>query len=453
MHSNYPYAARALSRRSLLRLGAGAAACAGLTSARVFSSVAPTQISFGDYKALVCVFLYGGADTFNLLVPTSGPEYATYAASRGALAEPLASLLPITPLGGDTVTYGMHSQVPELQALFQQGQLAFVQNVGPLVQPASKAALLSGAVSEPPSLFSHNDQQAEWQRAWAGVSGSSGWAGRMLDLLGAVNGDTPLSPGISVDQQNILQVGQQAAPYVIGTEGTLPLVGVDDPAVKALYQQLFSNEQHKLGRAVAQIQAEAIEIDELLSAKLAAAPNFDGLFPESELANQLKMVARLIAIRSQLNVSRQVFFVGMGGFDTHDSQLQQLGPLFATLSKALGGFQQALEQIGEASNVTTFGHTEFGRTLSSNGDGSDHGWGGHAFVMGGPVQGQRLYGTRPDLTLEGPDDLGEGRIIPTTSVDQYAATLGRWFGLSSSDALTVFPNLTNFSSQDLGFLG
>ncbi|MEM7307233.1 MAG: DUF1501 domain-containing protein [Planctomycetota bacterium] len=444
-----------LSRRRFLRLGAGTAAMAGLSSVGLVGARPLGSGGFGDYKALVCVFLYGGADTFNLLVPTGAAGYATYAASRGDLAEPLASLLPIDPLGPIVGggTYGLHGQVPELRDLFQAGRLAFVANVGPLVQPSPKAGLLNGTVPAPLSLFSHNDQQAQWQRAWADVAGSTGWAGRMLDALGDVNGATPLSPGISVDQQNRLMVGEKAAPYVIGSEGTVPLLASDDEEQRELYTELFATAKHKLGAPIGKTQIEAMEIEQLLSSKLAEGPTFEGLFPQGPLAEQLRMVARLIAIRAQLGVTRQVFFVSMGGYDTHGDQLTELPPLYRSLSETLGAFQQSLDQIGAASSVTTFSHTEFGRTLSSNGQGSDHGWGGHAFVLGDAVQGKRIFGAMPDLTLEGTDDLGEGRIIPTVAVDQFAATLGQWFGLSPSQALAVFPNLANFAELNLGFLG
>ena len=440
-----------LSRRTFLRFSATASAAAGLTGAHALAR-STGFVGGGDYRALVCVFLYGGADSLNLLVPTSPDEYAAYASARGNLAEAKSSLLPISTLDGGSVTHGLNAAVPELRDLFQSGRLAFVGNVGPLVQPSSKAGLTSGTVPEPTSLFSHNDQQASWQRAWADVPGATGWAGRMIDAMGAVNGSTVLPPGISVDQQNVLQVGVSSAPYVIGTEGLLPFAGTDDPERKALFQGLVGNEQHPLGRALAKTQGEAMAIYDQLAPVLSSAPAFDGLFPESELGLQLRKVAQLIAIRKQLGVSRQVFFVSAGGFDTHDGQLQLLPGLFASLSKALGAFQSAVDQLGEANNVTTFSHSEFGRTLSSNGKGSDHGWGGHAFAFGGAVAGQRIYGTMPELTLEGPDDLGEGRLIPTTSVDQYANTLASWFGLDANAASAVFPNLSKFSTADLGFL-
>lgn len=443
-----------LDRRRFLRFGAGAAAAASVAQFTAVRALAGQRMMGGgnDYKALVCVFLYGGADTFNLLVPTSASGYATYAASRGDLAESQSSLLPITPLGIGAGEYGVHGSVPELQGLFETGKLAFVGNVGPLVQPTTKGAYLANSVGLPQYLFSHNDQQSQWHLARASGSGYAGWAGRVLDRMPGVGGSTSLSPAIGIGSTAQVIEGDQTSPYVIGEGGTSPIESYDDPARATLRDALLSAESHPLGREYAGTMSTAIDIDAQLSGLLAAGPSFDGVFPESELGAQLRMVARMIAIRSQLGVGRQVFHVGMGGFDTHDNQTGLLPGLFASLSAALGAFQQAMDSIGESQRVTTFTHTEFGRTLSSNGQGSDHGWGGNGLVMGGAVRGQQIYGTMPDLTLDGPDDVGDGRILPTTSVDQFAGTLSKWFGLGQTQMGLVFPNLSNFSNPDLGFM-
>lgn len=435
-----------LSRRALLQVGAATAATAPMAHAmRAFHGRGA-----GDYKALVCVFLYGGADTFNLLVPTSQPEYDVYAASRGDLAEPLGSLLPITPLTPDGATYGVHSAMPEVHSLFQSGRLAFVPNVGPLVRPTTKADFLSGTAELPPHLFSHSDQQVQWQAAHADGPRTTGWAGRMLDRITGAS-PAPLSPGISVEITGRLLVGDTVQPYVLGIDGTEPLALVEEPGRRAVVDAIMQS-RHALGAEFARVQREAIEIDDAISGELDAAPTFDGVFPQNGLARQLRTVARMISVRQNLGVTRQVFFVGIGGFDTHDAQTQQLPGLFAVVSSALAAFQTAMDQIGEADRVTAFTHTEFGRTLTSNGQGSDHGWGGHAIALGGAVRGQDIWGTMPDLALDGPDDVGQGRIVPTASVDQFGATLAKWFGLPPAEIDLVFPNVGRFGSRDLGFL-
>ncbi|MEM1449485.1 MAG: DUF1501 domain-containing protein [Planctomycetota bacterium] len=441
-----------LSRRRLLELsGYGAAALASAPAAnamRVFSGAGRGN----DYKALVCVFLYGGADTFNVLVPTSTAEYDVYAASRGDLAEAQGSLLPITPLTPDGATYGVHGQMPAVQQMFQDGKLAFVPNTGPLVRPLSKTEFLSGTAPIPPYLFSHNDQQTQWQVAQADGPRNTGWAGRMLDLMPGASGGSNLSPGIGIDLTAQLLVGTQTVPYVLGVDGTESLGIAADPVRRTVVEAMMQS-THALGSEFARVQRESIEIDDLLSQVLANAPDFSALFPQpSFLAAQLQMVARMISVHAALGVTRQVFFVGTGGWDTHDAQTAQLPGLLGSLSSALGGFQAAMEQIGEESNVTSFTHTEFGRTLSSNGQGSDHGWGGHALAFGGAVRGQDIYGAMPNLQINGPDDIGEGRIMPRIGVDQFASTLAKWFGLAPAEVNQVFPNVQNFATSDLGFL-
>ncbi|MEM9378986.1 MAG: DUF1501 domain-containing protein [Planctomycetota bacterium] len=444
-----------LSRRHLLRLGGcGAAALAGapsLQAMRVLSGAGGS--GGGDYKALVCVYLYGGADTFNLLVPTSPAEYATYAASRGDLAEPQTSLLPISPLSPQGATWGVHGQVPGIQQMFQDGKLAFLANVGTLVRPLTKAEYLGDTVPVPAYLFSHINQEIEWQIAHASGSRTTGWAGRVLDRMPGVNGSSPLSPAIGVEITAQLLAGAQTAPYVIGSSGTQPLALAEEPDRRAVLDTILTS-QHALASEYGRVQREAMQIDDVLQGVLAGAPDMSGFFPQPGfLAAQLEMVARMIAVRQQLGVTRQIFFVGTGGFDTHDAQTTQLPGLFASLSSALAGFQAAVESVGEQGNVTGFTHSEFGRTLSSNGQGSDHGWGGHSLAFGGAVRGQDIYGAMPDLTLDGPDDIGEGRILPTTGVDQFAGTLAKWFGLTPAEVDQVFPNLAQFGASDLGFMG
>lgn len=415
---------------------------------RMFS--APGTSGPDDYKALVCIFLYGGADTFNLLVPTSGPEYQVYAAARGDLAETQGSLLPIQPLTPDGASYGLHSACPELQQLFESQRLAFIPNVGPLVRPLTKAEALSGTAPTPANLFSHNDQQLQWQIAHADGPRTTGWAGRMLDRVTGASPD-PLSPGISVELTGQLLVGENVQPYVVGVDGSEPLALNEEAPRRSVIDAIMRSD-HALGSEYARIQRESTAIDDLIGQTLTGAPAFTGLFPDSNLGRQLRMVARMISVRASLGVRRQVFFVGTGGFDTHDDQLVLLPQLFQNLSRSIGAFQTALDQIGESERVTSFTHTEFGRTLSSNGQGSDHGWGGHGFAFGGAVRGRDLYGAMPDLSSTGPDDLGEGRILPKVAVDQMGATLAKWFGLNDPAIDLTFPNLGNFTARDLGFL-
>ncbi len=443
------------NRRRFLQLGA-AGALAMHTSNLLQPFGLKGQGADGqDYRALVCVFLFGGADMFNLFVPRSASEYATYSASRGNLAEPLNSLLPVDSLGAGAAQYGFHGSTAELQQLYQAGDLALVANVGPLVRPLTKDEYLGNAVPVPQHLFSHSDQQVQWQTAHADGPGTTGWGGRMGDLMRALNGATALPPTISLGGSVPMLVGDQVSPYALGPDGPqrLELLGDEDPARRDLFAAMIGSRRHKLEEQVAKVHREAIEIERQLSSELANAQEFTPLFAGTgELGAQLNMVARLISIRANLGVKRQVFFVGQGGYDTHAGQAGQLPLLFRQLSQSLGAFQQALSQMGASQAVTTFTSSDFGRTLSSNGQGSDHGWGSHALVMGGAVQGQRIYGTMPNLTLGGPDEIGEGRLLPTLSVDQYAATLAKWMQLTPAQLGSVFPNLGNFGQQDLGFL-
>ena len=431
--------------RTLFDLG-GIAAASGL------------QRTAGDYKALVCVFLYGGNDGNNLLVPRTGSDYTQYAAGRGALALPQNALLPITPLTGDGRTWGLHPSMTGLQGLFGQHKMAILANVGPLVAPLTRDQFLNGTVAAPPQLFSHSDQQVHWQTSIPDQPPHTGWGGRTADLLHSLNGNAQVSMSMSLAGQNVLQVGDIVTQYQLSTGGSIGLDNftdgpAGDPVSRAIRSLLANQTGNLLVGAAGDVTKRALDNNQLLQAALDQAPVLTTVFPNNYLGDQLQMVAKLISVRAALGHSRQVFFCAADGYDTHGEQLASQASLLDDLSTALSAFYNATVELAVAPNVTAFTASDFGRTFPSNGGGSDHGWGSHQLIVGGAVQGGNIYGHVPTLVEEGPDDSGEGRWIPTTSVDEYSATLARWFGVGTADMGTIFPNLGRFNNPNLGFMG
>lgn len=422
--------------------------------------------AFDDYRALVCVFLFGGNDAMNMVVPRDDAHYQQYAQARPTLAIPRDDLLPLTPQAGggasDGADYGLQSAIGGddpvgmggLQGLFNAGKAAILGNVGTLIAPVTRTQYQNGSVPLPPQLFSHNDQQNYWQVSRSDDR-SLGWGGRIADLLHDANPGAELPMTISLGAESELARAANGSQYVIGSGGPRGYDYLDGDqarrnATLALMQQ--GMQAHPLERGFASAFNRSRDNAIAVSAALEGAPALATPFPGSPLAQQLRMVARLIGVRAGLGLQRQIFFVSIGGFDHHDDLLGGQPGLLAQVSQALAAFYDATVELGVADSVTTFTASDFGRTLSSNGDGTDHGWGGHHFVIGDAVRGGRFFGTMPTLHNGGPDDAGWGQIIPTTSVDQYAATLARWFGVADADLGLILPNLGNFATRDLGFM-
>ena len=418
-----------------------------------------------DYKALVCLFLNGGNDANNLIIPL-GSGYSAYASARSNLAIPQASVLPFTPRTADGRSWGLHPSVTDLHALFNSGKMALLANAGTLVYPTTKTQYNARTVPLPPQLFSHSDQQVQWQHSVPDKPTSTGWGGRTADLLNAFNTSDQISMSISLAGKNTFQVGARVSQYAIGTGGAVSLSGSTSSATSLdgirfrAQKDIFAQSQSALFEtAFASATGDAIVSADLLNTVLAASPAITTVFPNTSAGNQLKMAARLIGASPTLGLKRQVFFVQLGGWDTHAAQLVNTDPvngthagLLAQISQAVNAFYNATIELGVANQVTTFTASDFGRTYRSNGDGSDHGWGSHHFIVGGAVNGTNLYGKMPTLTVSGPDDTTQGRWIPTTSVDEYAATLATWFGVSPTDLPTVLPNIGRFAKPNLGFL-
>lgn len=424
--------------------------------------------AFDDYKALVCVFMYGGNDALNTVVPRSGTQYAEYAQARATLALPQSALLPFNHLAGgapsDGGNYGLQSAIDDddpvgtsgLQALFNNGRAAIVANVGTLIAPVTKTQYHARSVPLPPQLFSHNDQQTYWQTSRSDDARNLGWGGRISDLLLDANPGATIPMVVALNGESGLGRAASTNQYVLGTNGPRyygHLQWNDERRAAALALMQQGTQMHALERGFASAFNRSRENAEALGEALEVAPDLGTVFPDTYLAQQLRMVAQLISVRTTLSLKRQIFFVGIGGFDHHDGLLGDHPRLLAEIAQALDAFHTATVELGVANSVTAFTASDFGRTLSSNGDGSDHGWGAHHFAVGGAVQGGRFYGTMPRLLNDGPDDVGWGQIIPTTSVDQYAATLARWFGVGEAEIDLIFPNLGNFASRNLGFMG
>ena len=453
------------SRRAFLRRVsslslAGSAAPWALSLAAMGEAAAAGA---SDYKALVCVFLYGGNDYGNTLVPYDSSSYNLYAGLRPTLAYPRSALAatalnPAVALPGGR-QYAIAPELAPLLPIFNAGRMAVMLNVGPLVQPTTKAQYSAGSVPLPPKLFSHNDQQSVWQ-SLSPEGATSGWGGRLGDLFQAGNGNATFTC-VNVSGNAVYLSGNTAVQYQVSTSGSVPLRAVSQPlfgstaASMALQAMITAPRAHLLEAELTRVARRSIDANAQLASALVPASSIATPFPVgSSLGDQLKLVARMIAAAPALGAKRQVFFVSLGGFDNHDGLLTVHPGLLKTVADAVSAFYAATVELGVAQQVTTFTASDFGRTLSGNNDGSDHGWGSMHFMLGGSVNGQRFYGTAPVVASNGPDDVGRGRLLPSTSVDQYAATLGAWLGASPTDLLALLPNLKNFdpSTRQLGFV-
>lgn len=449
---------KSFNRREFLK-ASGAAATLAATPGLAYSQVVGGVGPFTDYRALVCVFLFGGNDSFNMLVPRSSAEYDVYAGSRQNLAIPRGDLLPITAATPDGSLYGLHPSMAGLQGLFGQGRAAFVTNVGPLIEPVTRETFFDGSATLPPQLFSHNDQQDQWNSLRGNAPSKTGWAGRMADLIRTGVAGQRMATNASLFGANLLQSAEATVAYVMGPQGPVQFEGFSSDPGSVLYEQrqaflrvLAADYGSVYERAFAEVQSRAIEAADTVTAAIESAPNLATPFPQSQLGTQLQTVARLIAVRDELEMQRQIFFVAAGGFDSHDNQNEDQPGLLGGISDAIAAFYAATAELGVAEQVTTFTQSDFGRTLTSNGDGTDHAWGGNQVVVGGAVRGGDLYGRYPLLAIDGEDDVGGGRMIPSTSADQYAATLARWFGIPEDDLGVVAPHIDNFAVRDLGFM-
>ena len=413
------------------------------------------------YKALVCVFLYGGNDYANTLAPYDAPSHALYSAQRPVIATARAALAgtvlnPLTALAGAR-EYALAPALAPLLPIFDAQQMAVLLNVGTLIEPTSKTAYVNKSVRLPPKLFSHNDQQSVWQSSLA-EGATTGWGGRMGDLFAASNGNATFTC-VNVTGNAVYLAGDSAIQYQVTSNGSVPLTGLKNPLFgsracsDALRALVTAPRTHLYEAEHARIMARSINADVQLTSALAGISPIATVFPANNgLAAQLGMVARMIKARASTGAKRQVFFVSMGGFDTHDGLIDAHPGLLAQVGPALAAFHAATVELGVANEVTTFTASDFGRTLTSDGDGSDHGWGSMHFVMGGAVKGKSFVGAAPVIANNGPNDVGQGRLLPDIAVDQLAATLGSWFGVSNSELPTVLPNLGNYSLTNLGFM-
>jgi uncharacterized protein (DUF1501 family) len=426
-----------------------------------------------DYKALVCIFLYGGNDYANTVVPYDPVNYALYHQIRAgaagedqagiALARAALAPTALVPNNGqgltDNLQYALAPQLTGLKSIWDAGRLAVQLNVGPLMQPTTLAQYLSTnrvANPLPPKLFSHNDQQSVWQSN--GTEGSTvGWGGRLGDIALANNSNSPnsLLTCISASGNAVFVAGRDALQYQTSPNGAIRINALNNgnPGFRDAVNALITrNSTHVLENEYAVVTRRSIALEGVVNGALSSV-NPATVFPTGNpLAAQLRIVARLIGARTALNMRRQVFFVSLGGFDNHNLLMQDHPNLMTRVNGAMSAFYAATVELGIADRVTTFTASDFGRTLSSNADGSDHGWGSHHFVMGGAVQGGRFYGTAPRVSIQTDDQVGQGRLLPSTSVDEFAATLARWFGCNTSELPGILPNIARFPNTDLGFL-
>lgn len=468
------------ARRDFLRWAGGCGMMSSTSLASVLLHLKMTNVATAaipgitGYKALVCVFLSGGNDSYNMLIP-NGSEYTAYSNMRTGLAVPQANLLSISPLNTPGRTFGLHPSLPGLQSLFNSGKLAFMANVGSLVRPTTLTDY-NARNQLPQGLFSHSDEVRSWQTSTPHTRNqATGWAGRMADILTDPSAGNPnIFMHVALNSVNVLQTGTTVFPYVVGTSGATQLAGyggtsaMDQILTSTTNSLLNQTYNELLARSYARIRKDAIDAANQYTQALTGYPTPVTTFPNTTLGNQLRMVARSIKTRTAMQpsgqepIKRQVFFVSYGSWDHHAGLMTSQPTMLTQVNDAITAFWNEMVAQGEENNILLFTFSDFARTLTSNGQGSDHGWGGNAFVLGGQVQGQRIFGNFP-TNLQTPTfnsasiDTGRGRLIPTTAADQYHAEMAMWFGIPNDTNLqAILPNIRNFynsgvATRPLGF--
>lgn len=456
-----------ISRRSVVRGGVAAGLCTGglpfLGNLSLLSAMAQSVPS-SDYRALICLYLVGGNDTHNTVLATDSESWASYQKVRGdSIALERSKLLDIGHLNAKRVNTGrslaLHPKLNRLSELFRARRLAVVANVGPLLAPITKSQWLQRSVPVPASLFSHNDQESTWQTFGPEIQSAPGWGGRMADLLSTQNQFDQLTSIRTAP--NRWQGAMRSRPYQLGGEGVIQFDSISQSGWSsqvhaAARSMLTASRSHLIEAEIQAARRSGMEIAEVLRSRLTPVSSLHPLPIKSAngLAGVIQSMLRLMGAARSLGVRRQIYYATLTGFDSHNDLLSDLDALYESLDTGLGYLDDALGAMGMRENVTLFTASDFGRTLTSNGDGSDHGWGGHHFVLGGAVKGGDVYGRFPTTGVETSDDVGAGRLIPNYSVEQYAATMARWMGLSANQMHEIFPRLRNFGSDiDIGFLG
>ena len=423
----------------------------GLINAAVAANKSVYAPKAGNYKALVCIMLSGGNDSYNMLVPKGDAEHLEYATVRTNLAIEKETLRPINPINSIGKVLGLHPNLENIQTLFETEKAAFVANVGALVEPTTVAQFKNNE-NNPVGLFSHSDQRLHWQTSIPQDRNANGWGGRLADILYTNNMNTDISMNISLNGVNTFQRGNIITEYAIEPSGggSVSINGSsNDNFYNTLKREtldniLESSYQNVLEKAYAGSISNSKNSSIQFAAALANGTPFTTPFGDDSLSDRLEMVTKVIAAKDQLDMTNQTFFVQQGGYDNHDNNITDHGNLMTQLDTAIGSFYTALTELGMQDDVVIFTASDFARKLVSNGNGSDHTWGGHSLVIGGGVSGKKVYGTYPDLYLDNPWDSGKGRIIPTTSCDELFAELALWMGASTGDLYNVLPNIGNF---------
>lgn len=437
------------SRRNFIKGTVSLSAMASL-GLPAYTLAAPSN----DFRALICIFLVGGNDSINTVLPLSDFHYNQYASVRGSLSVAKESIVPtglnVLDVKGNSVPIGLHPQLSALSSLFEKGNANIVINSGILDQPLTKQDIESATLPLPEQLFSHNSQTDSWLLGGMESAQNLGWAGRMLDVL---TSNAEIAPLYSVHGESLWLRSAEHRQTILKKDRVVELAALNNPQYKAIYDQvLLHSTDNPFSHHFNLMLNDSMLMSKVLTEQLNQIENAP-LFTSSTLGQQMQTVFKLIASQNALRQQRQIFFVKHHGYDLHDSQLARHPELLEDLAANLHAMYQAVDKLGLAKNVTSFTMSDFGRRMTSNGNGTDHGWGGHQLLVGGAVNGNQQIGTWPELVLDGEDDYARGRLIPKIAADQVGATLAQWMGVSDNAALEyVFPNIRNFAESNLGFM-